>query len=68
MVILNTHLAGRKFVTGDAFTMGDIPLGVSIHRWFHMDIARENLPDLATYYERLQARPAFAKYAGLPLT
>ncbi len=68
MAILNAHLAGRTFVTGADFTIGDIPLGVSIHRWFHMNIARENLPNLATYYERLQARPAFAKYAGLPLT
>ena len=68
MGILNAHLAGRQYVAGDAFTMGDIPLGVSAHRWFRMEIERENLPHLAAYYKRLQARPAYAKYADLPLT
>ena len=46
---------------GDALTMGDIPLGTSIHRWFNMEIERENLPSLAAYYKRLQARPAYQK-------
>jgi glutathione S-transferase len=48
--------------------MGDIPVGVSIQRWFRMDIERENLPNLAAYYKRLQERPAYVKYADLPLT
>jgi glutathione S-transferase len=68
MAILNTHLAGRAYVAGTEFTMGDIPLGVSVHRWFRMDIARENLPHLAAWYQRLQARPAFARHGDLPLT
>ena len=68
MAILNTHLAGRQYVAGDAFTMGDIPVGVSVHRWFRMEMERENLPHLAAYYKRLQARPAYTKYADLPLT
>jgi len=55
-------------VAGSSFTMGDIPVGVSIQRWFRMDIERENLPHLAAYYLRLQARPAYAKHADLPLT
>ena len=67
MTILDTHMANRQYVTGNDFTMGDIPLGVSIHRWFNMDIVRENLPNLGAYYKRLQARSAFAKHAGLPL-
>ena len=68
MTILDAHLAARHYVTGSAFTMGDIPLGVAIHRWFKMEIERENLPNLAAYYKRLQARPAFEKHAGLPLS
>src|SRR4051812_43556914 len=68
MALLDAHLAGRDFVTGNAFTMGDIPLGVSIHRWFRMEIAREDLPALAAYYKRLQGRPAFLQHADLSLT
>ena len=67
MIILDAHLASRAYVSGADFTMGDIPVGVSLHRWFQMDIEREDLPNLAAYYKRLQARPAFAKHAGLPL-
>jgi glutathione S-transferase len=67
MAILDTHMANRQYVTGNDFTMGDIPLGVSIHRWFNMEIVRENLPNLGAYYKRLQGRSAFAKHAGLPL-
>ena len=67
MTILDAQLVNRQYVTGNNFTMGDIPLGVSIHRWFNMEIERESLPNLAAYYKRLQARPAFALHAGLPL-
>ena len=67
MTILDAQLVNRQYVTGNNFTMGDIPLGVSIHRWFNMEIERESLPNLAAYYKRLQARPAFAQHAGLPL-
>jgi glutathione S-transferase len=68
MTLLDAHLAGRPYVAGSNFTMGDIPVGVSIQRWFRMNIERENLPNLAAYYKRLQARPAYVKYADLPLT
>ena len=68
MTLLDAHLADRQYVTGAGFTMGDIPVGTSIQRWFSMDIERENLPNLAAYYQRLQARPAYAKHANLPLT
>jgi glutathione S-transferase len=68
MTILDAHLANWQYVAGANITMGDIPIGVSIQRWFRMDIEREDLPNLAAYYKRLQARPAYAKYADLPLT
>ena len=68
MTLLDSHLATRPYVAGSTFTMGDIPVGVSIQRWFRMDIERENLPNLAAYYKRLQERPAYVKYADLPLT
>ena len=68
MSILDAHLAGRAYVAGDSFTMGDIPVGTALHRWFGMDIEREDFGNLATYYGRLKARPAFGTHAGLPLT
>src|SRR3546814_10175238 len=32
--ILDKHLAKRPYVAGDRLTMGDIPLGVLVFRWF----------------------------------
>ena len=68
MAILDAHLANRHYVTGSTFTMGDIPLGTSIHRWFRLDIEREKMPNLEAYYKRLQARPAYQQYVDVPLT
>ncbi len=41
MVILDAHLASRDYVTGDAFSMGDLPLGTAVQRWFSLPIERE---------------------------
>ena len=59
--VLDAALADRDFVAGDAFTMGDIPIGGVIYRWYEMNIARPERPNLRSWYERLQDRPAFAE-------
>ncbi len=61
-------LAGRPYLSGDAFGMGDIPLGCFAHSWFAMPIERPDLPHLAAWYERLKARPAYAKVVATPLS
>lgn len=68
MAILNAHLANRKYVIGDAFTMGDIPLGTAAQRWFNLPIERENYSNLDVWYKRLQSRPAFKRCVDLALT
>ncbi len=56
--ILDAHLAGRRFLTGDRFTMADIVVGCAVHRWLLLPIAREKRPNLERYYGELKARPA----------
>lgn len=65
--LLDTHLAGRAFVTGNAFTMGDIPIGAFAYRWLALPIKRPELPNLHAWYERLCARPGFRARVMLPL-
>jgi len=65
---LDAHLADKAYVGGDAFTMGDIPVGVMAYRYFSLDIHRPNQPNLAAWYERLRSRPAYAKYIMIPMT
>ena len=67
--ILDAHLANRNYVIGDAFSMGDIPLGTAVQRWFNLPLERGNLRNLEAYYRRLQERAAFRKLVDLlPLT
>ena len=65
---VDAWLANRGYMAGAAFSMGDIPMGVSAFRWYNMDITRPVLKNLDTWYARLCARPAFKEHAMLPLT
>lgn len=51
------------FVAGNAFTVADIVVGLSVHRWLHTPIARPALPAVAAYVDRLRARPHYAVHA-----
>lgn len=67
--ILDRHLAGRDFVGGGALTMGDVPVGVFVNRWFKLPIERPALSNVAKYHERLKQRPGFAAHVeAIPLT
>ncbi len=52
-------LATRPYLAGDALSLADIPLGHVLYRYFDIDIARRDLPDLAAYYRRLTERAAY---------
>ena len=65
--MLDRHLAGRQYVAGDEFTMGDIPLGPQAHRWMMMVEDRPSMPNFEAWYERLTERPAFQKHCMIPL-
>jgi len=51
------------YVAGDQFTLADIVLGLSTHRWLFSPIARETWPAVSAYYERLKLRPAFQRWS-----
>ena len=60
--LLDAHLADRAYVAGDAFTMGDIPLGCVTYRYFNVEAERPSLPNLESWYARLGERPAYRKH------
>jgi glutathione S-transferase len=67
--IFDEHMAGRTYVAGDALSLGDIPMGVFVKRWYALPIERPNTPNVAAYYERLKKRPAFVEHVeSIPLT
>jgi glutathione S-transferase len=65
---LDDHLAGRRFVAGDRFSMGDIPVGAACYRYHELAIERPRLPAIEAWYSRLQEREPFRTHVMLPLT
>ena len=60
MVLLDEHFAhGGQFITGEFFTLADVVLGLSTHRWLLSPIERPHLDAVHGYYQRLSVRPAF---------
>lgn len=66
--VLEAHLAATPFVAGEAFTLGDIPIGCHVYRYLNMPISRPDFPALAAYHQRLLARPAYAAHVAVPVT
>ncbi len=67
LAILDHWLADRDFVCGDTFTMGDIPVGFVLYRWYMLDIERVERPNVRAWYERLTERPGYQEYIMIPL-
>jgi glutathione S-transferase len=64
--LLDRELAARAWLGGDRFTMGDIPAGTSLYRYFVMDIERPALPNVTRWYERLAERAAYREHVMRP--
>lgn len=68
MRILDTQLAATPWLSGDAFGIGDIPMGVYVHTWSTLEIERPDLPHVAAWYARLRERPGYDGQVMIPLS
>ena len=69
MALLDAHLATQPFVAGSAFTMGDIPVGATAHRWLEVvGVERPEFAAVRAWRDRLAERPAFRSHVMLPLS
>lgn len=60
MTILERQLESTGgFVAGAAFTLADVPIGLSVRRWFGTPISHPDYPAVTAYYERLTQRAGF---------
>ncbi|CAI8766037.1 glutathione S-transferase [Pseudomonas sp. IT-347P] len=63
MAILERQLQKTgAYVSGDEFSLADIPIGLSVNRWFETPLAHPDLPAVSAYYDRLNGRPGFRLY------
>jgi len=65
---LDAQLKNRTFIAGDAFTMGDIPMGCAIWRWMSLPVERPVLSNLQRWFDLLRERPAYKAVVMLPIT
>lgn len=63
---LDAHMADRAFMLGRRLTLGDIPAGTHLYRYFNLDITRPALPNVEAWYRRLQERPAYQEHVMIP--
>ena len=64
--ILDAGLEGRKFVTGNEFSIGDVALGALFYRYFNLPVQRPSLPNVESWYGRLCQRPAYQQHVMIP--
>lgn len=50
------------YITGEHFTVADITIGLSIHRWYSTPIPRPTYVNVDRYYNRLLERSGFRRY------
>jgi glutathione S-transferase len=66
--VLEQTLARQPYVAGEAFTMGDIPIGCEVQRYMRVPIERPPFPAVQAWFERLRERKPFRDHVDLPLT
>ena len=65
MRMLEDRLAQTgRYVAGEAFTIADIALGLSVRRWMAIPAEKPELPAVRRYYDELRTQPAGARYMG----
>lgn len=65
MRILDARLGQTgSYAVAEGFTLADIALGLSVHRWYSIPRELEPLPNVRRYYDELRQRDAGAKYMG----
>lgn len=69
MAILDQRLQETgAFVAGEHFSLADIPIGLSVNRWFGTPFEKPEFEAVNRYFEKLKERDGFMKYGfnGLP--
>ena len=65
MRILDEQLAKNgAYIIGDQFTLADIPMGLSVQRWYLTPFEKTEFHHVKKYYELLSQRAAYMKWGN----
>ena len=69
MTILDAQLAKTRYVAGDDFSYGDIPVAIMVYRYRQLVPERPRLSEMERWYAEASARQGFKDHVGaVPLT
>ena len=57
--MMDDQLGKTQYLAGDAFSYGDIPVGIMIYRFVQLIPERPAMPNLDRWYAAISSRPAF---------
>jgi glutathione S-transferase len=66
--MVDDQLARTRYMGGDEFSLGDIPVGVWTYRWFNLPIERPRFEHVEAWYKELCERPPYRTHIMIPLT
>ena len=64
MIILDAQLAKTRYVAGDGYSYGDIPVAIMVYRYRQLVPERPPLPEMERWYAEVSARQAFKDHVG----
>ncbi len=67
LAIADKRLATSPWFAGEAFSFGDIVLGVLYWRYTQLNCSRPDTPNIKRWFEALQQRPAYRKWVMVPV-
>ena len=62
VLFLDQILKARPYIAGETFSLGDIPLGVHLYRYFTMGVSYPHVLNVQDWYGRLKDRPAYREH------
>lgn len=60
--VIEAQLGSGDYLLGPDLTLADVMIGHLLYRYHTMDIPHADRPQIAAYYARLAARPAYAEH------
>jgi glutathione S-transferase len=67
--MMEDQLAKTQYLAGDAFSYGDVPVGIMAYRFMQLIPERPKMPNLERWYAAISSRPAFQRQiATVPLS
>lgn len=64
LTLIESQLERSRYLAGQAFSIADIPAGISTQRWIHCGLEQPAFPRVKDWLERLGERAGFRKHVA----